>query len=163
MSKLQNSDNFESRKSKDFLGEKNSNDSERMMLEMNLLQNELAQLEQQMQFIEKYFQDIQNLEKSLEELKGAKKDQELFSPLGQEVFIKTKIVNPNEILVNVGEKVLVKKTIDETKEIIEEKTKRAIEIKNQIAGQMEILLNELNKMEHVLNDDCDCSDPNHHH
>lgn len=126
-------------------------DAERKLVELNLLQNELAQLEQQMQFIDKYVQDIQNLEKSLEELKTAKKDHELFSPLGQEVFIRTKIVNPNELLVNVGEKILVKKTINETKEIVGEKTKKAQEIKNQIATQMELILNELNRLEHELN------------
>ncbi len=122
-------------------------DFQKSLFEMNLLQNELSSLDQQMQFIEKYIQDLNSLKNSIEELKNVKENQDFFSPLSQDIMLQAKITNTKELLVNMGGKVLVKKTIDETKDIVEEKISKTLELKEQIIQQIETILSEMDRIE----------------
>lgn len=123
--------------------EQNNKELEKKIIEMNLLENQLSQLDQQFAFIEKHLNDLQTLNTSLEELSKTKKDQEFFSPLGNEIFVRSKILEPSEVLINVGGKVIIKKKTNDAKKFVEEKIIKASELKNQISNEMQLIINEM--------------------
>lgn len=137
-------------------------DFEKKIVEMNILENQLSQMDQQFSLIEKHLADLQNLNSSLTELSKTKKDQEFFSPIGNEIFVRSKIIEPGEVLINIGGKTVIKKKTTEAKKFIEEKIARANELKVQISNEMQLIINEMQSIqqeilfsrEHICGENC---------
>lgn len=137
-------------------------DFEKKIVEMNILENQLSQMDQQFSLIEKHLVDLQNLNSSLTELSKTKKDQEFFSPIGNEIFVRSKIIEPGEVLINIGGKTVIKKKTTEAKKFIEEKITNANELKVQISNEMQLIINEMQSIqqeilfsqEHICGENC---------
>jgi len=125
-------------------------DFEKKIVEMNILENQLSQLDQQFSLIEKHIIDLQNLNSSLEELSKTKKDQEFFSPVGNEIFVRSKIIEPGEVLINIGGKTIIKKKTIDAKKFIEEKIAKANELKFQISDEMQTIINEMQTIQQEI-------------
>ena len=70
--------------------------------------------------------------------------------MNEPIFIKAKLENTVELIVNVGASVAVKKTVDETRELLKE---QAIEIENykaQVAAQLELIAKRGTELEEEL-------------
>jgi len=107
---------------------------EEYLLKLAMLEQEINRAEQQHQLIEQQILEMQNLYVGLEELDKSKEKQ-MWANLGKSIFIKTEILDKN-LLVDVGNRTFVKKTIKETLKVAEEQIDRLLEAKNNILSNM---------------------------
>ena len=83
------------------------------------LQQQMQQISENIEFLNKEIQELDVFNHSLKHLSNVK-EKEMFASLGKGVYLKSQIEEKSEkeLLVEVGARVLVKKTPEETQEII---------------------------------------------
>jgi len=111
-------------------------EKEREMIELSLLEQQINQFEQQANILEKQIAELQVLQLSLDEIKKGKKEQEILSPLGKNIFVKTKLLS-KEIFVGVGAKTVLKKNIEETKKIVNKEIAKLVEARDNLLKEIE--------------------------
>ena len=128
----------------------NHNSLQNEMLELNLLDMQIRQLEQQAIMIEQQILEQQSLIHDLDELKKAKKGQSMLFPFSREIFAEGKIES-SDVLVNVGSKTLVRKSIDEAKRIVEKQKERMLKTNEEIHREIERIMSRIMELEKKLN------------
>jgi len=100
------------------------------------------ELEENLQLIEMQIEELTAFNNSLEFLMKSK-DKEMLSSIGKMVYIKTAIEDKKRLFIDVGAGVVVKKTPEETIEIVKEQILRLQEARLQISSQLEIYRGKL--------------------
>jgi len=100
------------------------------------------ELEENLQLIEMQIEELTAFNNSLEFLMKSK-DKEMLSSIGKMVYIKTAIEDKKRLFIDVGAGVVVKKTPEETIEIVKEQILRLQEARVQISSQLEIYRGKL--------------------
>lgn len=106
-----------------------------LMYKLAMFEQQIQQLQQQLQAVENGIVELGNLNFGLDEMKEGK-GKEIMSPIGQGIFAKTKLLS-EDLLVDVGGKNFVKKTIPETKNLIENQIKKLSEIKKDLQNSID--------------------------
>ncbi len=109
-----------------------------------MFEQEAQQLNQQLQLIEQNVSEMQDLELSLDEIEK-KENNEILANLGKGIYIPVEIKD-KKLIVEVGNKNFIKKTIPEAKEIIREQLVKLISAKSQISERLNALQSEIGKM-----------------
>ncbi len=89
-------------------------------LELQTLNQQIQQLHQQSEVLQQQRTELLTLSQSLDELDKVKAQSKMYAPLGGGLYVEGVITETKKILTNVGASVVVPKTIEETKQIIEE-------------------------------------------
>ena len=105
-------------------------------LHFQLIQQQIKQIQQQILLLEQQTLDLKQLDESLTNLSKVKTNTPLYSPLGMGIFLETEIKNNKEVLMNVGSKVVLKKPISETQEIIRRQIDELEEAFRNLQGQL---------------------------
>ena len=116
------------------------------MIRANLLEQEIRQVEQQIGLVDSQITELQLLSLRLDDIDKANKNDEMLASIGKNVFIKTELKD-KELFVDIGAKTIVKKTIKETKEIIDKDINKLAELKERIVRDMNSLIQEITKMQ----------------
>jgi prefoldin alpha subunit len=114
-----------------------------LLFKFSMFEQQIQQLQQQLSAIEQGIFEMASINSSLDELVGAK-DKEIFSPLGRGIFAKAKLLS-EELLVDIGSKNFVKKSVPETKELIQEQIGKLEEVKNELNAELDKIGEELTK------------------
>ena len=109
-----------------------------------MIEQEAQQLNQQIQLIEQNTIELQDLNKSLDEIKQ-EESKEILAGLGKGIYLPVKITDKN-LIVEVGNKIFVKKTIPETKELIKEQLLKLNQGKLYVMEKLNGLQVEINQM-----------------
>jgi prefoldin alpha subunit len=115
-----------------------------LMFKLSVFEQHIRQLQQQIQAVEQAIVDMNSLNFGLDELQG-KKDKEIFAPIGRGIFAKTKLIS-EDLLVDVGGKNFVKKTIPEAKEMISKQVEKLEEAKKELEQNLEQVGKELERV-----------------
>ncbi len=115
-----------------------------LMFKLSMFEQQMQQLQQQLQAVEQGIVEINNLSLGLKELVGSK-DKEILAPIGRGIFVKTKLVS-EELIVDVGGKNFVKKSIPETKKIIDKQITKLEGVKKELNQNLEGVSGELMAM-----------------
>ena len=107
------------------------------MIRLNMLEQDAKQIEQQIA-------ELQNLKIALGEIEKAKEKDEILASLGKNIFVKMALLS-KDLLVNVGAKTVVKKSIPETKKLVENDIAKLSELKDKIAVEFQGIVQELIK------------------
>src|SRR4030042_1922913 len=124
--------------------ENNEQEQQELFFEFSMYEQQIKQLQQQLEAIERGITELTTLNFGLDELVGAK-DREIFAPMGKGIFVKAKLIS-EELNVDIGEGNLVKKSIPETKELIEEQIKKLEQVKEELENNLEELGKEVMNM-----------------
>jgi prefoldin alpha subunit len=128
--------------------ENESRDEERkkqeLIYKLQIFDQQIQQLQQQLQAVEQAVVDLHELMLGLDELKSSK-GKEIMAPFGKGIFVKAKLIS-EDLTVDVGGKNLVKKSIPDTKAILEEQIKNLEDIKKNLSDNMENMNHELMKV-----------------
>ena len=114
------------------------------MYKLAMFEQQIQQMQQQLQAVEQGIVDLSNLNFGLDELEGGK-GKEIMSPIGQGIFASAKLLS-EELVVDVGGKNFVKKTIPETKHLIENQIKKLNEIKKDLQNSIDEMGKEFEKV-----------------
>jgi len=115
-----------------------------LMFKLSMFEQQIQQLQQQLQAIEQGIVEMSSLSMGLDELIGSE-NKEILAPIGRGIFAKTKLVS-EELTVDIGGRNFVKKTIPETKKIIEKQIKKLEEVKKDLNDNLEMVGDELTKV-----------------
>ncbi len=115
-----------------------------LMFKLSVFEQQMQQLQQQLQAVEQGILEINSLNLGLDELVGST-GKEILAPIGRGMFVKTKLLS-EDLTVDVGEKKFVKKTIPETKKIIEEQINKLEEVKGELNDNLEKVSEELTRV-----------------
>jgi len=115
---------------------------EQQLIQLQMIEQEANQLEQQLQLIEQNLVEIQQLKASLNELNESK-EKKILANIGRGIYIPAEIKS-KELLVEVGGKNFVKKSVLETKEIIEGQIGKLNSAKQEIMERIEGLQGQMN-------------------
>ena len=97
--------------------EKSNQEQQELMFKLAMYEQQIMQLQQQIQAVEQAIVDLNSLNLGIGDLEG-KKGKKIFAPIGKGIFAKAELISEN-LLVDIGGKNLVKKSIPETKKLLE--------------------------------------------
>jgi len=115
-----------------------------LMAKLSMFEQQTQHLNQQLQAVSDGIIEMSSLNFALDELKG-KTGKEVLSPLGRGIFTKTKLIS-EDLIVDIGGKNFVKKSIPEAKEIIEDQMKKLEDVKKSLEAEIEKVNKELMDM-----------------
>jgi len=110
-----------------------------LFFKLSMFEQQIQNIQQQLQAVEKAILDMNSLILNLEELRGSE-GKEVLSSIGRGIFAKTKLIS-EELIVDIGGKHLVKKNIPDTQGVIKEQVKKLEEAKKDLNKALE----EINK------------------
>ncbi len=132
--------------------EKNANINEKYILYQVLAQN-LEGLKQQLELVEQQMMELKSTSVSLDDIKQAGTESEIFLPLGSGCFSRGRITDNKRMLVNVGAGVFIDKEMKDVRAFVEtnlkELEKAGIEIEEQMrrmAAQMNELASDIQEI-----------------
>ncbi|MBS3070732.1 hypothetical protein J4407_00315 [Candidatus Pacearchaeota archaeon] len=119
------------------------------LFKLSLFEQQLRQMHEQIEAVESGIKELNLLSEGLKELvkSGGK---EIYAPIGRGIFIKSKILS-EELLVDVGNKNLVKKDIPKTQELIKIQIEKLEEIKKEIDANLDSVSKEVERLIHGIN------------
>jgi len=115
-----------------------------LFFKINMIEQYMKNMHQQIEAVENECLELASLKKGIKELKNSS-GKEVFSSVGKNIFIKTKIAS-EKLLVGLGEKTFVTKSIEDTSEIIENQIKKLEGIREELLEEIEKLNKEAEKI-----------------
>jgi len=127
------------------MGNKNE---QKIALKFQIFEQQIRAIQEQLQAIEQVIIELGSLNLDLDELIN-KKDSEILAPVGRGIYANAKLLS-EDLLVDIGNKNFVKKTIPETKNILQKQIKKLEDIREKLNEELDKINNELTKvfMEH---------------
>lgn len=106
--------------------EQNQKKAQQKYVELQMFDNQLKQIQKQVQTLENQAVEVEMILESLEEIKKVDKNSELLVPIANGIFAKAKMIDSENLIVNVGSGTAVTKKVDNTKDML---TSQVIEIR----------------------------------
>jgi prefoldin alpha subunit len=125
--------------------------SEELFFKYSMFEQQIGEIQQQIEAVERGVMDLNSLNFGLDELKGSV-GKEIFAPLGKGIFVKAKLIS-EELNVDIGKGNFVKKSISSTKELIEEQIKKLENVKSELELHLESIGQEINKVMSLAQDE----------
>ena len=119
-------------------------EEQEIALKFQIFEQQIRAIQEQLQAVEQVLVELGSLNLDLGELVG-KKDDEILAPVGRGIYAKAKLMS-EELLVDIGSKNFVKKTIPETKIILQKQIRKLEDIKTTLNGELEKINEELTKV-----------------
>ncbi len=108
-------------------------------LQLQLIENQLNDLQEQVVHVENKKQELLNMNKSLGELDNNKSNVNSFSPLGLGVYVKSKVLDTKNLLVNVGADIFAEKKPAEISKSIKKQIKQFEELSRNLTQNYQML------------------------
>lgn len=114
-----------------------------LIYKLGMFEQQIQNLQEQLEAVENGINEIESISLGLDEIRGSV-GKEILSPIGRGVFVKAKMES-EDLIVDIGGKNFVKKSIPETKSVIEEQIKKLIAVKKELAENLERISEEMKK------------------
>lgn len=114
-----------------------------LLFKFSMFEQRIQAIQQQIKAVEESAIDLDSLNLGLDELSG-KMGEDILAPMGRGIFVKAKL-SSEDLLVDVGGKNFVNKSISETKEIIGEQIGKLDKIKKELNEKLSEIDQELMK------------------
>lgn len=121
--------------------EKNKSEQE-LTFKFQMLEQQIMAIQQQLQSVEQALIDMTSLNLGLDEIKTNK---EILAPVGAGIFAKAKLIS-EELVVGIGEKNYIKKSIPETKKLIQEQIVKLGKAKEELNFELEKINEEITRV-----------------
>ena len=116
--------------------------NQEQIMKIQMMEQEVNYLNQQLQLIDENIKEMNQISDSLGEIK---KGNEILSNLGKKIYLPVE-VKDDKLVVEVGRGNYVKKSISETKEILERENNKLMEGKGKIIERLNFLQEEMSRM-----------------
>lgn len=115
-----------------------------LLYRLSVFEQHIKQLHQQLQLIEKNIIDLNSLDFGIDEIKGSV-GKEILGQLGRGIFVKANITS-EDLVVDVGNKNFVKKSISDTKKIIKEQIEKLHQIEKELKDKLKEINEEMTEL-----------------
>lgn len=116
-------------------------------VELQVIDKQISAMQGQIQKVEEQIAQVNSIKHSLDDMKKVESGNSAYIPLTNGMFVKAKLDPSNEVLMNVGASVCVKKTFDEAKELMQEQLKEILTFRAKLLEQLDELYTEAEKLE----------------
>jgi len=127
-----------------------------LLFKFSMYERQIRELQQQIEAVEKGILDLNNLNFGLDELIGGE-GKEIYAPMGKGIFVRAKLIS-EELNVDIGDGNMVKKSIPDTKKLIEEQVKKLGQVKREMEMNLEQLGEEITGMMSSQEHSCGCGE-----
>ena len=114
-----------------------------LMLKLSVYEQQIRQIQEQIQAINEAVVETSRINEDLNDLKGSEGN-EVMAAIGKGIFIKAKIIS-EDLIVDVGGKNFVKKSVGETQKTISRQIQKLGEIKEELEAKLDEIGEELTK------------------
>lgn len=114
------------------------------IMQIQMMEQEVNQLNEQLGLIEQNVGEMNGLMESLNEI-DKKDSKEILANLGKKIYIPVEI-KEKKLIVDVGKNNLVRKSVPETKKIVEDQIGKLVDVKGQIMSRLNDLQGQMNDM-----------------
>ncbi len=118
------------------------NPEQELQFKFGMLEQQIMAIQQQLQAVEQALVDLTSLNLGLDEIK---KDKEILAPIGRGIFVNAKTLS-EELTVDVGGKNYVKKSVPDTKKLIQEQIEKLEKVREELNGELERINGELTEV-----------------
>lgn len=118
-------------------------------LELQMAAEQMKHMQAQLQAIETKSSEIETNIQSFEDLKG-QKNTKLLTPVAEGIFLKAELKSEDELIVNVGAGVCVRKTVEEAKKMLRERQSKLSQYVKELAAEVENAAEAIRKLEEEL-------------
>ena len=119
-------------------------------MQLQMMQQQIKQIQQQIQQFEQQIVELNSLSQSLEDFKGLKPGSETLVPISSGIFAKASLKDNDGLLVNVGANTVVKKSVEETKKLIDNQRIQLEEVRQKIAENIDMMTSQAASLEKDL-------------
>ncbi|MBL7059200.1 prefoldin subunit alpha [Candidatus Pacearchaeota archaeon] len=126
---------------------------QQQIIQIQMMEQEANQLNEQLQLIEQHVKEMNELNESLNEIGNSDGSTEILANLGKRIYIPVEVKDKGKdlkLVVEVGKGNYVRKSVSETKAVVDEQVERLSEGKNQIMARLEELQNEMMKIMEMI-------------
>lgn len=123
-------------------------ETQRKVMEFSMLEEERKKLEEQLQAIAQQNANFLSLKENLKDIE--KHEGEFFASVGSGVFMKSKLLDNKQVLINVGAGIIVEKDSKEAQKIVDRQMKKLNEVKEEVEKHVEKNFGSLVKLEGEL-------------
>ena len=124
--------------------EHGENNQQELIYRLAMYEQQIRQLREQLQAVEQGVSEISILNLGLDDLKSGR-DKDILASVGKGIFAEAKLTS-DKLIVDVGNKNFVKKTIPETQETIREQITKLNDVKKELNEHLEMYTKEMRKM-----------------
>ena len=124
---------------------------QKLYTQFQILDQNIKQMQQQAAALNTQLIDLVSTTKNLDDLKNVKKGTEIFFPVSSGVYAKGEIKDNENLIVNVGADITVKKNLSDTKQIIEKQIGEMKKIQTQTVEELQRLTNQAALIEKEMN------------
>ena len=117
------------------------NFEQELTFKFQMLEQQIVAIQQQLQAVEQTLIDMASLNLGLDEIK---KDKEILASVGAGIFAKAKIIS-EELVVGIGDKNYLKKSIPQTKKLIQEQILKLEKVRESLEGELEKINEEITR------------------
>ena len=110
------------------------NEQQELLFKLSVFEQQIRQLQQQIGSIDEGMVELESLFVGLDEIKNSE-GKESFSPIGRGIFVKSKILS-EDLLVDVGGRNFVKKSVSETQDVIKKQIEKLEEIRKDLNNNL---------------------------
>ena len=128
----------------------NEDELQKNMTLIEYYKEQLQTLEYQFSLIQTTIADQTRAKITLEKLNGVKDESELLLPIGGGAFINAKIMNSSKTLYDVGEGIVVEKSIEDAINKIEIRIKELQQTEEKISTMAQQIQNELTNASNIV-------------
>jgi prefoldin alpha subunit len=118
--------------------------NQEFLFKLSMFEQQIQQMQQQINAVEEGIMELSSLNIGLGEINNSE-GKEILAPVGRGIFIKSKITSEN-LVVDVGGRNFVKKSVSETQEIIKKQIEKLEEIKKELTQGLEEIGREAEKI-----------------
>lgn len=128
----------------------NEKKAQELYMQLQMIQENAKQIYKQLQMAEGQFMDLAMTSQSLDEFRQIKEKTEIFVPLNSGIFARAELKKADELIVNVGANVAVKKDISSTKKLVDKQVEQLREIRERMASDLKKLTTQGGMIEEEL-------------
>ena len=113
--------------------------AQELYMQIQMIQENAKQIYKQLQVAEGQLMELVMTSQSLDDFRQIKEKTEIFVPLNSGIFAKAELKKADELLVNVGANVVVKKDISSTKKLVERQVEQLRDIRERMVSDLKKL------------------------
>ncbi len=117
--------------------------NQELMMKASIFERQAQEIGEKIEYLSQQISELEELNKNLGSLQNSDK-KEIFSSLARGIYMKSSLTD-SKLFVNSGSGVIVKKSVQETKEIIESQLRNFHELKARLMAEMDLYDNLLQK------------------
>lgn len=129
---------------------KENDQRQESLMQLQMLDSQIKQTEQQLMQMEQQTMELTETIDNLVEFKNVKVGSEIFVPIANGIFAKAEIKDVMDLNVNIGAGIVTKKSIDETKEMLDKHLLEMNSYKDEVFSQLQNMVQYAKELQKQL-------------